>query len=425
MATCNVYEELHQKEIYTDLWLEFIIFTPIIIILQLSLLTHTIRHEIKSRNNKVYQQLSIKSRFLYISLQIIGLWWVTSDSFRFVIDPPTHILRDNIGCKIVSYGPKMMPSIYYLCYLWQILLRLKLSFKDSYLALSKHSIRILYLLIFIPIISSVILFFIYNRHESTCLAKWDPMDFPSKHLDYCDYRMRPGFGQLIYSYVIGVWIPLINIVLGIIFSVKLNTLLSNQREDEQSKLEFKGIIVKMVILTLIGSISTAISYMLWFQGFLYVGSVFLWTDLFVNCVVIGLMFKYNEKYYKRCCRCFILLCFMRCDRGVDKVKEEDLMGYLEKDEDVIDLSEVLATPKSTITKSSIDEPGMELGAVCDMIHDVDNNQHVLEVQNSLDMVIEDGVNEVVLGHSVKSKTVEIQQEFDNDTHDSRDNTGDV
>ena len=53
------------------------------------------------------------------------------------------------------------------------------------------------------------------------------------------------------------------------------------------------------------------------------------------------MFKYNEVWYKRCCKCFIILCFVKCDKSGNKIKEKDVMDYIANSHKEIDLDQMV------------------------------------------------------------------------------------
>ena len=40
------------------------------------------------------------------------------------------------------------------------------------------------------------------------------------------------------------------------------------------------------------------------------------------------MFKYNEKWYKKCCKCLIVLCFINCDKSKRKMTNDQVMEYV-------------------------------------------------------------------------------------------------
>ena len=93
--------------------------------------------------------------------------------------------------------------------------------------------------------------------------------------------------------------------------------------------------VKNSILTLVG-ISTLTNWLLFVASQSFTGGNGIFPSLdFINCVVIALMFRYNERYYKKCCKCCIVLCFMDCDRAHNhgdqaelKVKQQYVDDYL-------------------------------------------------------------------------------------------------
>ena len=117
---------------FEGLYLEFAVACPLFIVLQSGLLIFTIRHEIKNRHNEKYLETNqLKTRLLYILLQFIGLMWMITDLFRFVIHPQNNALKNGeyIGCQLVAHIPKGMPVPFYSIYLYQILLRMDASFR--------------------------------------------------------------------------------------------------------------------------------------------------------------------------------------------------------------------------------------------------------------------------------------------------------
>merc|ERR1712228_448912 len=72
----------------------------------------------------------------------------------------------------------------------------------------------------------------------------------------------------------------------------------------------EALIIKNVILTISGFISTTVSYFLYNELYMI---VMVHMDLFVNCLIIGLMNNWNELHYKRLCGICILICFRKCN----------------------------------------------------------------------------------------------------------------
>ncbi len=113
--------------------------------------------------------------------------------------------------------------------------------------------------------------------------------------------------------------------------------------DDDKDLKVKALIIKNSILTIVGTISTTVCWI----GFLSSqngtggNGIFIHLDLYINCIVIALMFKYNEKYYKRVCKCCIIICLRDCDKSYDKTdkkKHNERQQYVEDYLHNIDLS---------------------------------------------------------------------------------------
>eukprot|EP01084_Bolivina_argentea_P194130 333042_1 len=342
-------------------FLELAILMPILLIILLTMLSITLYNEYTKRNDPTFTKVTKKLRIPYIALQLIALYWLIIDFIRLTIDPLTSTPQqqaNSIGCDLMAWSPKILPLIYYFTYLYQVLLRLELSFKGSFLAFNKRTIFILSLCIFVPLGLLPPFFFIANKNQSTCIGHWKPMDFSSMHkennpLTYCGLEIS-SIGNIIL--ILGVLlVTTANIVFGLMFSIRLKKLLSMNKGNKNISFKFKGLIIKNSILTLCGTISTVLSYMIWIALAMSghgVGASLLYADLIVNCVVIGLMFNYNDKAYKKLCSYCIRLCLTTLDQSAHKMKESDVSGYIKGE---IDLSDVnfssIATNKTSAMKS--------------------------------------------------------------------------
>ena len=296
---------------------------PILIILQLSLLSQTIYFEYTKRIQ--CKKVKVQSRLLYISLQIIGLSWTFNDLFRFVLDPRYNIIYNNFLCVITAYLPKLIPSIFYGVYLYQILTKIQKSFAGSYLSMSKLTYNILLFFVVAPAVLFGVIFVIFND-KSVCGQKWIPSDVASE-LYFCSL---PNDGKASPIIILGLlYFPGMNILFGAMFSVKLAKVLSNNKDNEKMKFEMKSLIVKICILVLTGSISTIFCWSLWVAMLGDIsGLPVLFLDLFVNCLMVGLMFRYNDNYYKLLCKCCIVMCLRDCDRSKQKLEDKEVQRYL-------------------------------------------------------------------------------------------------
>eukprot|EP01083_Nonionella_stella_P079602 218515_1 len=209
-------------DVIGGVWIEIPLSLIPVILIQIIWLCHTFHaeHMMKKTRNTTPNKFTgykFQRSILYILLQIIGLCWTINDVFVFLIDPHTLILRNNIGCYIVAYIPKTIPWIYYILYLYQILLRLNASFKDSPLAISKRTI-IIFKLSIIPIVSGPI--WIILLSESPCVRGWKPLDVPSWYerpgpykFAWCTLQMN---GSAVLPLILSlVWGASINIIFAI------------------------------------------------------------------------------------------------------------------------------------------------------------------------------------------------------------------
>lgn len=81
---------------------------------------------------------------------------------------------------------------------------------------------------------------------------------------------------------------------------------SGDTKAKQRRFRMEALIIRNDICVCVGILSTSLCYILWgFAG----NEVILWLDVVINCCVIGAMFKWNEKYFKRACGPCVMLCF--------------------------------------------------------------------------------------------------------------------
>ena len=330
------------------LYYEPAVLIPIFIMLHLLLLSHTIYHEVKGRRNGSFENISIRARVFYIMIQIIGIYWLFDDLFRLVIDPYVPVLKNNYLCDIAGYSPKIIPGPFYGVYLYQILFRLDQAFTDSFLAMNKITIYLFQLCI-IPIAIGPMVFLSVYDHPHVCIQSWEPLDV-SATLKYCKLPITALTSYCIIAALI--FITILNIIFGAIFTVKLHSLLSGNHENEKIKFKFKALIVKNCILTLTGSVTSVTMYALYIM---FDVGAFLYFDIFINCLVIGLMFAYNDDYYKRCCKCFVLLCFLECDKNKDALNKAETLRYVNSLHGLqteLGLAEMQTVPSNTHTISN-------------------------------------------------------------------------
>lgn len=296
--------ELCQREYdFTASYIELTVFVIIIMLLQILLLLHIVRNRMRQKQ----KWMSIT----FIAMQICGIYFTFIDFFRYSIDPHLKFIQKNqILCSIAAYSPKASPILYFVFYLIHILLRLITSFKGSYLAISKLVIFILITSIFLPIPLMILVYL--NVTEPACIWRWQPIDLPNASLAVCDWH-TVGIANNIISAVMA-WVVLLNISISIIFGIKLKKILqASDSAQQKDVLRLKKLSVKNTILSIVVTVSTVINWFMWIVGSAYTafGISFLYFDLWFNCLIIALMYGYNEKYYNCACR----FCIECCDYG--------------------------------------------------------------------------------------------------------------
>jgi len=333
-------------------YLEYVVFIPICLVLQLVLLLNTIHKEC---SKKIYLKgISPVIRISFITLQLIGIYWSLIDLLRFVIDPHTDLMQSNhVLCSVVAYSPKIIVIIYYGIYLHHVFYRLDVTFKNSCLELSKTSKLVLSFVLYIPLISMPTLYLVFLSPK--CVWTWHPRDFPQwSHMAFCDAPITHQFAGVVISIGI-VWVCLGNLLFGTIFSIKLKKMLRAREGPEAiHTFKIKAVMVKNTILVSCASLFTLCNWIGWVvvaapSG---LGSTLLYLDVLLNVVLVSLMFKYNEKYYKLLCRCCIRKCLTEFDKTFNEkpaVMKQQLERYLGN----VEVSKSTLTPSKVVCKPQI------------------------------------------------------------------------
>mmetsp|Transcript_58133 Transcript_58133/g.92349 ORF Transcript_58133/g.92349 Transcript_58133/m.92349 type:complete len:367 (+) Transcript_58133:37-1137(+) len=308
--------------LYRGAFSQYIAVAPIIL-LQLLLFCQTIYQEYTKRNTKAFRHI-----LMYIALQICGLVWSINDLLKFVIAPYLPY-TPSIQCTITTSIPRIDAVFYYFFYVYIILSRLYYIFKDSPFQINRNTFFCLKVTAVTTYMTAMIVYLATNiDHIHICLREWIPVD-TGKYLLYCSVPDSNDIASGLF--LVGATF-IFNIILTVMFTVKLNKLLSHNDDNEEIRFEFKTLIVKICILSMAGAISTISCWVLWMMmpaEVTHIDDIFLYLDLLVNATVIGLMFKYNDKYYRTMCRSCILLCFLGCGRSTNTAQNDKLHRELE------------------------------------------------------------------------------------------------
>ena len=215
---------------------DFLISIPLFVTLQAALaVRETIYHY---RYRERLRKIPLLSRIAYILLVFVGLSWSFVDLFRFLIDPQISVFPGTPACDILVYFVKTLPGIFYGLYLFCILVRLETAFGQSYLSLHRVTVYIFRTFILLIFVAGIA--YIFLDHEGgACLALWRPQDTDHHRLPYCTLPMTPARKYM--SLVALGLISILNICLLIIFTVKLRTILRNNRYGNMYGVKWKAI----------------------------------------------------------------------------------------------------------------------------------------------------------------------------------------
>jgi len=274
---------------------ESVVTSPIVFCLQLGLLWITLRND---QFHAIYT-LSKQSVILYVLMHLCCLNLIVADYLRYVVDPIYHFLPGTIFCDFFAFSARAMAVLTYTLYLYQILNRIVTSFSNSHLKISNITIRIFQFLVVVPVLLWIGAFSV--QHDGICINQWNPKD-TFRPILYCDW---PWADELSYClYVALAWIAGLNIVFGAMFGFKLSQLRVAGKSNERLNAHFEALILKNSILTITGSACTVLNYMLWIVTGM---PCWLYLDGFINTMVIGGMFRFNDRHYHRICRPCVVL----------------------------------------------------------------------------------------------------------------------
>ena len=226
-----------------DSFLDEAIGIPLFLSLHIALLVHSLYHEYTNREEPKFQKQR-RLRMWFIILQLVAIYALINEFFK-LFDSFTSIVRHNAFCVIIPYVTKTISSVFYAAYLYQILLRLRLSFDGSHLALSKWTVAVMQVIIvLIPAIVCILILMDSAGTSLQCLRSWYPADVSLK-LTYCDIpwdslSLLKEYGL----YALLTVANLLNISFGVIFMVKLRRI-SVHNTNEKIDRQFRELIVKV------------------------------------------------------------------------------------------------------------------------------------------------------------------------------------
>ena len=140
----------------------------------------------------------------------------------------------------------------------------------------------------------MLIYLIFNK--TPCIYELKPFDNPQGPSLFMCVDQSPGVSGLALFIIFGI-IFLYEVLLGFMFVYKLHHALKSM---EQNTMRLRDTIIKNTILYVATLASTLTFYILWFMDIGHVSST-LHFDTLLNCVMIALMYHYNERYYQCLC----------------------------------------------------------------------------------------------------------------------------
>ena len=206
------------------------------VLLQSSLFLHAIyNHCIKHRDG---ENQTAKHAVLYMILVVLGLYFLIIDTLRFVIDPYLPFSRHSILCDVFAYSVRIAPFYFYCCYLLQILFRLEVSFKGSYLAVSNYFVWTMSIII---LLHTLILSPVYIGNVDVCSQEWYPNDIDDRLL-FCSLPLSELNTYVVYLNMLFVITE--NVLFGCLFIIKLRPIMQHS-PGQKVEFEFKSLIIKV------------------------------------------------------------------------------------------------------------------------------------------------------------------------------------
>lgn len=275
---------------------------PFIVLLQCILFIHTLL-QFKKYSHKIKQRTIA---ILYAILQMIGIMWTLHNTLKltvFAYNTP-HLRFNETLCGLHSYLHRIWAYLFCVVQLLQLFLRLDVTFKDSVYEFNQRTRIMLLLIVMAPICISFIIFVAFLTKP--CYKQWNPSDLDG-YIIYERYTSWNGTSRYA-AYATFAWYLIQNINLGILFSYKLSKVLNKTDRTQDPYIE--KTILKNTILTISMVASTLILWVTYFVIQWSRASFLMFIDAFLNCLLFGLMFKFNEHLYynifcKVCDRYFV------------------------------------------------------------------------------------------------------------------------
>ena len=295
-------------------WVDFAIPIPLCIILHIILFIHgniNVRH--LKKHNVVWT-----IPFLFTVLQLLAIIMDINEFFRLVIGSRWYIYWFNnpIYCYISSVLSRILTPIFYMVLLNILIIRLKISFEDSMFALSNCLYRIMMTGTYF---FGIMFMIVVLTGNPPCIREYYANDI-KQTLFFCRVNIEGSRAMFIYFGFLS--IVTYNVVLGYLFVNKLRKVINHSNavhHSSRQNLKIQHVMIKNTVLMIFTSLSTLLAYLMYTN---VNGTTFLlYFDYLFNCIMIALMYNYNDKHYQCCCK-LCIKCLLCCYGA--KINETEL-----------------------------------------------------------------------------------------------------
>lgn len=251
----------------------------------------------------------------------------------FVITPGIYLIYSTIHCtslnisnlQQISLNGRFCIIIASVLLINFFLFKLKLTFEGSAYATNKCIQNILFGFLYISNFILMVIYIIYTK--TPCIYQLFAWDY-GKDIFMCVDHFQ-GYAGLALFAIFGLNLAY-NILLGFMFVYKLHRVLESMKHQnrfDQHTLEMEELIIKNTLIYIATLCTTLISYILWFMDIFDVNFTIHFDALF-NCIMIALMYKYNDKYYL----CLCGFCLQFCQRLYSR--DQKMLTHHQSDQEI-------------------------------------------------------------------------------------------
>eukprot|EP01084_Bolivina_argentea_P310171 536672_1 len=281
----------------TSYSIDYCIMIPLITLSQIILFIHCATHWKLLKRQKVPTTLPL----LFTVIQITVIIWDFNALLKGLPSKDySHWFHNKLYCLYTSVISRIITPFCAVLLFTLLLFKLKISFQDSVFEVSKSTFYILVGSLYVPMSILMITYWIVKN--PVCIKEFHAWDI-NESIFQCSANDFRGKALYINFGILGI-IIIYNALLGFLFVYKLHQALKNMTQNTE---DIEMLMLKNTILTVATTVSSLISYLVWFTDPLDVNFI-VHLDGLINCIMIAMMYKYNNKYYVCMCGFCIKCC---------------------------------------------------------------------------------------------------------------------